>query len=98
MFVCLYLLLCIFSLQYNKYISQSSHLTRDAVCLVAERTLEYVDVVVKDRPAGTVRSLAVEGVLHVGLRLLHGLLLVLLIDGWTHQLATDIDRNIFLKV
>ena len=47
------------------------YLTVDTVDLCAERTLEDVHIVVKDGPAGTVRGLAVESVLHVGLGLLH---------------------------
>ena len=47
------------------------YLTGDTVHLRAQRTLEDVHIVVEDGPAGTVRGLAVESVLHVGLRLLH---------------------------
>ena len=52
-------------------VSSVKYLTSDAVCPLTERTLEDVHIVVKDGPAGTVRGLAVESVLHVGLGLLH---------------------------
>ena len=70
-------------------IATSPDLASDAVVLVTERTLEYVDIVVIYRPPGTVGSLAVERVLHVGLRLLHRLLLVLLVDCRGHQLYEE---------
>ena len=64
----------------------TNYLASEAIDFVAQRTFEHVHVIVKYRPAATVRSLAVEGVGHVGLRLLHGLLLVLQQHSWGHQL------------
>ena len=62
------------------------YLACDTIDLRAERTLEDVDIVVKDGPASTVRGLAVESVLHVGLGFLHRLLLVFLEDSGADQL------------
>ena len=67
--------------------SEKYYLTVDTVDLRAQRTLEDVHVVVKDCPAGTVRGLAVESVLHVGLGFLHGLLLVFLVHSGADQLG-----------
>ena len=64
----------------------TNYLASEAIDFVAQRTLEHVHVIVKYRPAATVRGLAVEGVGHVCLRLLHGLLLVLQQHSRGHQL------------
>lgn len=48
-----------------------AYLASETVDLVAHRALEGVDIVLKDAPAGTVRSLAVEGVADLILRLGH---------------------------
>ena len=64
-----------------------SYLAGDTVDLGTERTLEDVDIVIKDCPASAVRGLAVESVLHVGLGFLHRLLLVFLVHSGADQLG-----------
>ena len=71
----------------------TNYLASEAIDFVAQRTLEHVHVIVKYGPAATVRGLTVEGVGHVGLRLLHGLLLVLQQHSWGHQLKVGYMLN-----
>ena len=65
----------------------ANYLASEAVDFVAQRTFELVHVIVKYCPAATVWGLAVKGVGHVCLRLLHGLFLVLQQHSRGHHLS-----------